>query len=79
MKQKAAEEVGFTFTHVHLPETSTTDEILKSVKTLNLDPHVRGILVQLPLPPAVNDKKVTEAVLPEKDVDGYVSCSKIQP
>ena len=79
MKQRAAEEAGITFTHVHLPETAGEAEILGAVRKLNEDTDVHGILVQLPLPAGINDKKVTEAVLPEKDVDGYVRSRDVFP
>jgi hypothetical protein len=73
MKAKAAEEVGVKFKHVQLPENATVDDVVQHVKTLNEDDTVSGILVQLPLGPHVNadgERTVTEAVSPEKDVDG---------
>ena len=73
MKQKAAEEVGITFKHITLPAAATVEEVVEVVKELNIDPTVNGILVQLPLGPHVTsdgERTVTEAVSPEKDVDG---------
>lgn len=73
MKQKAAEEVGIAFKHVTIPETAPVEEVVDIVKKLNDDPTVSGILVQLPLGPHVTsdgERTVTEAVSPEKDVDG---------
>jgi methylenetetrahydrofolate dehydrogenase (NADP+) / methenyltetrahydrofolate cyclohydrolase / formyltetrahydrofolate synthetase len=75
MKSKAAEEVGMAFQHVALPEEATAPEIVSIVKKLNDDDTVSGILVQLPLGPnvgAVGERTVTEAVSPQKDVDGCV-------
>ena len=76
MKAKAAEEVGIQFKHVHVSETAEVSEIVNIVKSLNEDESVSGILVQLPLGSHVGaegERTVTEAVSPEKDVDGYVS------
>lgn len=73
MKQKAAEEVGITFKHIILPAEATVEEVVEIVQGLNTDPTVSGILVQLPLGPHVSsdgERTVTEAVSPEKDVDG---------
>lgn len=74
MKAKAAEEVGIKFQHVTLPEETAVEEVVGVVKKLNDDPTVSGILVQLPLGSHVGsdgERAVTEAVSPEKDVDGY--------
>ncbi|TFY60788.1 hypothetical protein EVG20_g7293 [Dentipellis fragilis] len=74
MKAKAADEVGITINHVTLPAEATVDEVTEVVKKLNDDDSVNGILVQLPLGGHVNadgERKVTEAVSPEKDVDGF--------
>ncbi|KAF8507340.1 C-1-tetrahydrofolate synthase [Hysterangium stoloniferum] len=74
MKAKAAEEVGVKFKHVNLLEDATVDEIVKTVKSLNDDETISGILVQLPLGPHVTaeqERIVTEAISPEKDVDGF--------
>ncbi|KZT32654.1 FTHFS-domain-containing protein [Sistotremastrum suecicum HHB10207 ss-3] len=74
MKAKAAEEVGVTFKHVTLPAEATVEEIVDVVSGLNQDQTVSGILVQLPLGDHVNnedERKVTEAISPEKDVDGF--------
>lgn len=78
MKAKAAQEVGIQYRHVALPAEATVEEVVETVKTLNNDDAVSGILVQLPLGghvTAEGERKVTEAVKPEKDVDGYVSAS----
>lgn len=75
MKAKAAEEVGVKFKHVNLPAEAAVEDVVNIVKTLNDDESISGILVQLPLGPHINaaeERKVTEAVSPEKDVDGSV-------
>jgi methylenetetrahydrofolate dehydrogenase (NADP+) / methenyltetrahydrofolate cyclohydrolase / formyltetrahydrofolate synthetase len=73
MKSKAAQEVGIKFRHVTVPVESTAEEVVQIVKKLNGDDSIHGILVQLPLGDQVTpagERLVTEAVNPEKDVDG---------
>lgn len=73
MKAKAAEEVGIKFKHITLPADAAVDEVVETVKKLNDDDQTSGILVQLPLGDHVDangERRVTEAVSPEKDVDG---------
>jgi methylenetetrahydrofolate dehydrogenase (NADP+)/methenyltetrahydrofolate cyclohydrolase len=54
-----------------LPATASEAELLEVVERLNQDPTVHGILVQLPLPPQIDSRKVIEAISPAKDVDGF--------
>lgn len=54
-----------------LPATAAEAELLELVERLNHDPTVHGILVQLPLPPQIDSRKVIEAISPAKDVDGF--------
>jgi methylenetetrahydrofolate dehydrogenase (NADP+)/methenyltetrahydrofolate cyclohydrolase len=70
-KVKACEEVGLYSEKLTPPETSTTTELLAIVHDLNRRGDIDGILVQLPLPPRVDSKKVLLAVDPAKDVDGF--------
>ena len=70
-KQKALAEVGMVDRSVHLPETTSEEELLKLIDELNADSTVHGILVQLPLPKHINEEKVIMAISPEKDVDGF--------
>ena len=70
-KNRATAEAGMAgFAH-NLPETTTEDELLQLVTTLNADERVDGILVQLPLPPQVDSTRVIETIEPGKDVDGF--------
>ncbi|KAF8798028.1 FTHFS-domain-containing protein [Phlegmacium glaucopus] len=74
MKSKAAQEVGVKFRHIAIPEESSVEEIIQIVKNLNADETISGILVQLPLGSHVTsagERLITEAVSPEKDVDGF--------
>ena len=70
-KIKSCEEVGILSEKHAPPETSTTEELLELVHDLNMRDEIDGILVQLPLPPQVDAKKVLLAVDPAKDVDGF--------
>jgi methylenetetrahydrofolate dehydrogenase (NADP+)/methenyltetrahydrofolate cyclohydrolase len=70
-KIKACEEVGIYSQQHTPPETATTTELLALVNQLNHRDEIDGILVQLPLPPQVDSKKVLMAVDPAKDVDGF--------
>lgn len=70
-KQKALAEVGMADRSLHLPESTTEEELLKIIDELNKDTAVHGILVQLPLPEHINEEKVLLAIDPEKDVDGF--------
>jgi methylenetetrahydrofolate dehydrogenase (NADP+)/methenyltetrahydrofolate cyclohydrolase/formyltetrahydrofolate synthetase len=74
MKAKAAEEVGIKFKHISFPAEAAVEEIVETVKKLNDDEQTSGILVQLPLGEHVTadgERIVTEAVSPDKDVDGF--------
>ncbi|XP_066485696.1 C-1-tetrahydrofolate synthase, cytoplasmic isoform X2 [Tiliqua scincoides] len=77
MKLKAAAEIGIDANHVKLPSTATEAEVLKCIHGLNEDPAVHGFIVQLPLDSKnpINTEKITNAVAPEKDVDGLSSIN----
>src|SRR6476620_10320909 len=70
-KVKSCDEVGIISEQHTPPESSTTEDLLTLVHDLNLRDEIDGILVQLPLPPQVDAKKVLLAVDPAKDVDGF--------
>jgi methylenetetrahydrofolate dehydrogenase (NADP+)/methenyltetrahydrofolate cyclohydrolase len=70
-KTKTADSLGMHGETVLLPASVTTEELLALVQSLNADPSVDGILVQLPLPPQVDVQKIVLAVAAEKDVDGF--------
>ena len=70
-KMKACEEVGFVSETVVLPETSTEAEVLAKVREINENPIYDGLLVQLPLPKGLDEKKIVAAVDPRKDVDAF--------
>ncbi len=70
-KRAACEEVGFHSEAYHLPATTTETELLALLDQLNANPRIHGILVQLPLPAGIDADRVTEHILPHKDVDGF--------
>lgn len=70
-KERACEQTGIYSREVSLPPSATREEILEMVETFNADEQIDGILVQLPLPDASMEPSVIEAILPEKDVDGF--------
>jgi len=70
-KGKAAEQCGIHSLQFDLPATFSEGELLALVGKLNADSSVHGILVQLPLPKAINSPSVLEAIAPHKDVDGF--------
>ncbi|MCH5206092.1 MAG: bifunctional methylenetetrahydrofolate dehydrogenase/methenyltetrahydrofolate cyclohydrolase FolD [Oscillospiraceae bacterium] len=70
-KKKACELCGIKSYEYALPENTSEEQLLELVDTLNSDKNVNGILVQLPLPGHLNEKKVIERISPEKDVDAF--------
>lgn len=70
-KRKASAEVGIESFGYELPATASQGEVEDLVRSLNQDPKVNGILVQLPLPPGMDEERVLNAVSIEKDVDGF--------
>ena len=79
-KVKTCEALGLFSELITPPDTVTTEEMLALIAQLNAREDVDGILVQLPLPPQVNAKRLLEAVSPEKDVDGFhpVNVGRLQ-
>jgi len=70
-KAKATREAGMNAFDVHLPQDTYEATLLAKIEELNHDPHVHGILVQLPLPKQINEDNVINAIDPKKDVDGF--------
>ncbi len=70
-KRKALAEAGMVDRSIELPESISEVELLSEIDRLNKDPLVHGILVQLPLPKHISEEKITNAIVPEKDVDGF--------
>ena len=70
-KRRAAEKIGIKTVDSLLPATVTEGELLDLIYEYNEDPNIHGILVQLPLPGHIDEAKITHAILPTKDVDGF--------
>jgi methylenetetrahydrofolate dehydrogenase (NADP+)/methenyltetrahydrofolate cyclohydrolase len=70
-KNRTAHEIGMYSEQHDLPVTTTQAELLALIERLNRDPKIHGILVQLPLPDAIDERLVITAISPEKDVDGF--------
>ncbi|MER9895498.1 bifunctional methylenetetrahydrofolate dehydrogenase/methenyltetrahydrofolate cyclohydrolase FolD [Mesorhizobium sp. M0119] len=69
-KSKMAKECGFKSVQHTLPAETSQEELAALVATLNTEPSIHGILVQLPLPKHLNSDAIIQSILPEKDVDG---------
>ncbi|MBP7345540.1 bifunctional 5,10-methylenetetrahydrofolate dehydrogenase/5,10-methenyltetrahydrofolate cyclohydrolase [Sediminibacterium sp.] len=70
-KVKNCEETGFESTLIRLPVDTTESVLLETIQSLNNNPSIDGILVQLPLPKHISEEKVIETIDPKKDVDGF--------
>lgn len=70
-KQKASEKLGIISHTIHLPQTTSENDLLVEIKRLNTDTSVHGILVQLPLPNNINEQNVIDTINPLKDVDCF--------
>ena len=70
-KVRSCEQVGFDSTLVRLPAETTEEELLRTIAKLNDDSEIDGFIVQLPLPAHISEEKVTLAIDPAKDVDGF--------
>jgi methylenetetrahydrofolate dehydrogenase (NADP+)/methenyltetrahydrofolate cyclohydrolase len=78
-KEKDCQEIGF-YSEVHkLSENTSEKELLDLIHKLNISDKIHGIIVQLPLPDHINEEIVINAILPEKDVDGftYINAGKL--
>lgn len=70
-KKKACQEVGIRSSEYRLPKETSQDALLRLIASLNKNPEIHGILVQLPLPHHIQTDKIIEAINPDKDVDGF--------
>jgi methylenetetrahydrofolate dehydrogenase (NADP+)/methenyltetrahydrofolate cyclohydrolase len=74
-KQKAAADVGISTKDHKMASNISQKELIELIMKLNTDPHVHGILVQLPLPEAINEANVINTISPSKDVDGLTQTN----
>lgn len=70
-KEKACAQVGFKSTLLKFPAEISEDELLKEIDKINKNSDIDGLIVQMPLPKHIDDKKVINAIDPNKDVDGF--------
>ena len=70
-KEKACAEAGMYSREIRLSADTPESKVVETILGLNADPAIHGILVQLPLPKGISEKKVIGAIAPEKDVDGF--------
>lgn len=78
-KGRKARECGFHSVQHTMSETTSEADLLALIDTLNNDPAIHGILVQLPLPKHIDEDRVIQAIAPDKDVDGfhYINVGKL--
>jgi methylenetetrahydrofolate dehydrogenase (NADP+)/methenyltetrahydrofolate cyclohydrolase len=70
-KVKSCERVGFKSTLIKLKEDIAEAELISKIEEINNNPDIDGLIVQLPLPKHISSEKITQAIRPEKDVDGF--------
>lgn len=70
-KEKSSKSIGIDAEVLRYDENIKEEELLNKINELNNDPKINGIIVQLPLPPHINEDKISLAIAPEKDVDGF--------
>ncbi len=71
-KARACEEVGFYSEVIRMDENTPEDEVVSKIHSLNENPAIHGILVQLPLPKSLNESRILSAITPSKDVDAFL-------
>jgi methylenetetrahydrofolate dehydrogenase (NADP+)/methenyltetrahydrofolate cyclohydrolase len=70
-KEKNCQQVGFNSTLLRLSDRITEQELLFEIEKINNNDEIDGLIVQLPLPKHINEDKITDAIVPNKDVDGF--------
>lgn len=70
-KEKACSQVGIKSTVLRFPDTITEYSLIEEIKKLNGNPEIDGFIVQMPLPPHIDEQKIIDAIDPCKDVDGF--------
>ena len=74
-KEKDSKEAGFYCERYNLDEKTSEMDLLNLITKLNNNPKIHGLLVQLPLPKQIDEKLITDSILPHKDVDGFTSLN----
>lgn len=70
-KERNSKAIGFDSTVLRLPETTSQTELIELINQFNNDPNIDGLLVQSPLPSHIDEKTITQTIVPHKDVDGF--------
>lgn len=78
-KRKDCERVGFGFGHCAFADGVPEDDVVACIKSLNADPNITGIIVQLPVPKGYSAERLTGSVVSRKDVDGFKPKSRYKP
>lgn len=78
MKGNACERLGIRSLRINLPKHTSTDELVTTIKQLNADPDIHGILLQHPVPPQIDERAAFEAISIAKDVDGVTTLGFAQ-
>jgi len=73
IKEKQSREIGMNFTLYKFPQDAKESKIIRLIKKLNKNSRINGIIVQLPLPKHLNERKILDTIIPEKDVDGLTT------
>lgn len=73
MKSRACERVGLASRRIALATSTSTDQLLAEIDKLNADPAVRGILLQHPVPPQIDERRCFDRIAVDKDVDGVTA------
>ena len=78
-QEKNAKDLGIDYRLHKLSHDATEDQLIEFIKKLNADKEINGIIIQMPLPPQIDYKKISQFILPEKDVEGMhpVNIGKI--
>ena len=78
-KERACQQVGFDSTIIRYPDTVDQSTLLDKIREINSDPNVHGLIVQLPLPKHIDEKKVISYISPDKDIDclTYINQGKL--
>jgi len=78
IKKKIAEDLGVSFDLIKMDADVSQEEVLERINKLNQDPHVKGIMTQIPLPDHLNQKEIIGAIDPSKDIDGLRYCMEME-
>jgi len=75
-QQRSCEEIGIKYTLSELPADATEEQLIENIAKLSADPDVTGIIIQMPLPPGCDGRKLQMMIAPEKDVEGVTPANQ---